>query len=57
LGRGDTNKKLSNVFKYAAEALGYTNVNVPLNDIPKGNGKITGLLTGKSYNQTRHRHY
>ncbi|KAL9553289.1 hypothetical protein MBANPS3_003348 [Mucor bainieri] len=50
LGRQDTNKNLANVYSYAASALGYTNVAVT--NIPNSNAKITGLLTGKSYNQT-----
>ncbi|KAI8069854.1 phosphoesterase [Gilbertella persicaria] len=37
LGRQDTNKLMSNVFSYAAGALGYTNMDVPTSSIPKNN--------------------
>lgn len=50
LGQQDTNPSASNVFAYAASALGYTNVAV--SSPPLNNAKITGLMTGKSYNQT-----
>jgi acid phosphatase len=50
LGRQDTNKSLANVYNYAASTLGYTNVAVP--NVPMSNAAITGLLTGKSYNET-----
>jgi len=50
LGRGDANKTLANVFGFAADVLGYKNVEVT--DVPPMNTTITGLLTGKSWNQT-----
>ncbi|KIL63817.1 hypothetical protein M378DRAFT_650193 [Amanita muscaria Koide BX008] len=50
LGKGDTNKTLSNVFAFAAPALGYSNVNVT--DIPFLNNTITGILTNNSWNAT-----
>lgn len=52
LGQQDTNKTVSNVFAFAAKALNYKNIHVPENEIPWNNNTITGLLTGKSYNQT-----
>lgn len=50
LGRGDANKTLANVFGFAADVLGYKNVEV--RDVPLMNDTITGLLTGKSWNET-----
>ncbi|KAF8344362.1 phosphoesterase family-domain-containing protein [Amanita rubescens] len=50
LGRGDANKTLANVFGFAADVLGYKNVEVT--DVPPMNATITGLLTGKSWNET-----
>lgn len=50
LGQQDANPTASNVYVFAASALGYNNVVVttpPLNNVA-----ITGLMTGKSYNQT-----
>ncbi|KAI8346381.1 phosphoesterase family-domain-containing protein [Choanephora cucurbitarum] len=37
LGRQDANKLMSNVFSYAADTLGYTNMDVPASSIPKNN--------------------
>ncbi|KAM6502980.1 Phosphoesterase family domain containing protein [Amanita muscaria] len=50
LGKGDTNTTLSNVFAFAAPALGYTNVNV--SNPPFLNNSITGILTNNSWNET-----
>ncbi|KAI8886339.1 hypothetical protein K501DRAFT_177762, partial [Backusella circina FSU 941] len=50
LGQQDTNATVSNVFDFAASTLGYTNVAVT--NVPLSNAYITGLLTGKSYNET-----
>lgn len=50
LGRGDANATLSNVFAFAAPALGYTNVQVT--NIPLMNAAIPGLMTDCSYNYT-----
>ncbi|KAI9438413.1 hypothetical protein BJY52DRAFT_1421507 [Lactarius psammicola] len=44
LGRGDTNKTLSNDYSFVANARGYTNLDVPLADIPLTN--ITGTIPG-----------
>jgi acid phosphatase len=52
LGQQDTNKTVSNVFKHLSKKLHYHNVEVPANEIPWSNNTITGLLTGKSWNQT-----
>ncbi|KAI9462666.1 phosphoesterase family-domain-containing protein [Russula earlei] len=50
LGRGDTNKTLSNVFSFVAEATGYTNVNVSSNDIlTNATGTIPGPLNPVLY--------
>ncbi|KAK2464630.1 hypothetical protein APHAL10511_003323 [Amanita phalloides] len=50
LSRGDTNATVSNVFKFAAAALNYTNVKVT--NIPYFNNSITGPLTNNSWNET-----
>ena len=50
LNRGDANATVSNVFKFAAPALNYTNVKVT--NVPFFNDSITGLLTNQSYNAT-----
>lgn len=50
LGKGDANATLSNVFAFAAPELGYKNMDVY--PVPFMNDTITGLLTGKSWNQT-----
>ncbi|KAI8070880.1 phosphoesterase family-domain-containing protein [Gongronella butleri] len=52
LGRGDAVASESNVFAFLTKKLGYKNVNVPESQIPWNNNTITGLLTGKSFNQT-----
>lgn len=52
LGRQDTNKTVSNVYAHLTKKLHYKNVHVPEADIPWANNTISGLLTGKSYNQT-----
>ncbi|ORX49398.1 hypothetical protein DM01DRAFT_1363840 [Hesseltinella vesiculosa] len=52
LGRGDAVATESNVFEFLASKVGYKNVNVPESQIPWNNNTITGLLTGKSWNQT-----
>jgi hypothetical protein len=52
LGQQDTNKTVSNVFEFAAKALHYRNIDIPASDIPWNNNTISGLMTGKSYNQT-----
>ncbi|KAF8629451.1 hypothetical protein AX15_003445 [Amanita polypyramis BW_CC] len=50
LNRGDANTTLANVFKFAASALNYTNLDVT--HIPLLNNTITGLLTNHSWNAT-----
>ncbi|KAF8495811.1 phosphoesterase family-domain-containing protein [Hysterangium stoloniferum] len=51
LGRGDTNKTMSNVFSVVASATGYTNVNVSIADIPLTNssGSTPGPLNAELY--------
>ncbi|KAH8989929.1 phosphoesterase family-domain-containing protein [Lactarius hatsudake] len=44
LGRGDTNKTLSNVYSFVANATGYTNLDIALADIPLTN--TTGIIPG-----------
>jgi len=44
LGRGDTNKTVSNVYGFVADAVGYQNINVTGNAIPLTN--ITGTIPG-----------
>lgn len=44
LGRGDTNKTLSNVYSFVANATGYKNLDVSLADLPLTN--ITGTVPG-----------
>ncbi|KAF8489092.1 phosphoesterase family-domain-containing protein [Russula emetica] len=43
LGRGDTNKTLSNVFSFVAATTGYTNVNVSSSDVLTN---LTGVIPG-----------
>jgi hypothetical protein len=50
LAQQDANPTASNVYSFAASALGYTNVAV--SSPPNNNAAISGLMTGKSYNQT-----
>ncbi|KAM6492764.1 Phosphoesterase family domain containing protein [Amanita muscaria] len=50
LGRGDADPSLSNVFAFSTKKLHYENVNVY--PVPYMNDTITGLMTGKSYNET-----
>lgn len=52
LGQQDANKTVSNVFKHLAKKLHYHNIAIAEKDIPWNNNTITGLLTGKSYNET-----
>lgn len=52
LGQQDTNKTVSNVFKHIAKQLNYQNIDIPTSEIPWNNNTITGLLTGKSWNET-----
>ncbi|KAI8083063.1 phosphoesterase family-domain-containing protein [Halteromyces radiatus] len=52
LGRGDADKNANNVFDFVAKQIGYKNTVVPTQNIPLNNNTITGLLTGKSFNQT-----
>ncbi|KAG1639711.1 hypothetical protein G6F44_007559 [Rhizopus delemar] len=47
LNRGDTDKKMSNVFEFVASKVGYQNTNVPSNKAPWNNLPILGPLTGK----------
>ncbi|KAF8272437.1 phosphoesterase family-domain-containing protein [Lactarius quietus] len=51
LGRGDTNKTLSNVFSFVANATNYTNLDISGADIPLTNltGKIPGPLNAEYY--------
>ncbi|KAF8262921.1 phosphoesterase family-domain-containing protein [Lactarius quietus] len=51
LGRGDTNKTLSNVYSFVANATGYTNLDVSAADIPLTNltGNIPGPLNAQYY--------
>jgi hypothetical protein len=51
LGRGDTNKTLSNVFSFVANATNYTNLVVSAADIPLTNltGNIAGPLNAQYY--------
>ncbi|KAH9991860.1 phosphoesterase family-domain-containing protein [Russula vinacea] len=50
LGRGDTNKTLSNVFSFVAAATGYTNVNVSSSDVlTNATGTIPGPLNPGLY--------
>lgn len=44
LGRGDTNKTMSNVFEFVANVTGYRNLDVRGADIPLTN--ITGTIPG-----------
>ncbi|KAH9016787.1 phosphoesterase family-domain-containing protein [Lactarius pseudohatsudake] len=44
LGRGDTNKTLSNVYSFVANATGYTNLDIAPADIPLTN--TTGIIPG-----------
>ncbi|KAH9016781.1 hypothetical protein EDB85DRAFT_2295083 [Lactarius pseudohatsudake] len=44
LGRGDTNKTLSNVYSFVSNATGYTNLDIALADIPLTN--TTGIIPG-----------
>ncbi|KAI7864088.1 phosphoesterase family-domain-containing protein [Mucor mucedo] len=52
LGRGDTNKTESNVFKFAEKALHYKNIDISIADAPWNLEFLPGMMTGKSYNQT-----
>ncbi|CAO3581663.1 unnamed protein product [Absidia cylindrospora] len=52
LGRGDAEKQSNNVFEFLSKTVGYKNSHVSENTIPLNNNTITGLLTGKSFNQT-----
>ncbi|KAG0739880.1 hypothetical protein G6F57_002685 [Rhizopus arrhizus] len=52
LNRGDTDKKMSNIFDFVASKVGYQNINVPRNKAPWNNLPILGPLTGKSHNTT-----
>ncbi|ORE03072.1 phosphoesterase-domain-containing protein, partial [Rhizopus microsporus var. microsporus] len=52
LGRQDTNKTMNNVYSFAAKKLHYKNKDVPESEIPSGIPAISGLLTGRSWNQT-----
>jgi len=50
LGRGDTNKTLSNVFSFVAAATGYTNLNVSSDDVlTNATGTIPGPLNPNQY--------
>ncbi|KAH9960010.1 phosphoesterase family-domain-containing protein [Russula dissimulans] len=51
LGRGDTNKTLSNVYSFVAQATGYTNTNASGANIPLTNatGTIPGALNANIY--------
>jgi len=51
LGRGDTNKTLSNVYSFVANATGYTNLDISGADIPLTNltGNIPGPLNTQYY--------
>ncbi|KAI9438814.1 phosphoesterase family-domain-containing protein [Lactarius indigo] len=51
LGRGDTNKTLSNVYSFVADATGYKNLDVSPADIPLTNitGTIPGPLNAQRY--------
>ncbi|KAH9980736.1 phosphoesterase family-domain-containing protein [Russula compacta] len=50
LGRGDTNKTLSNVFSFVANATGYTNLDVSANNVLTNiTGTIPGPLNGDYY--------
>ncbi|KAI7889145.1 phosphoesterase family-domain-containing protein [Mucor mucedo] len=53
LGQQDVNKTVSNVFKHTAKALKYKNIHIADKDVPWSNNTITGLMTGKSYNDTQ----
>ncbi|KAI8333344.1 phosphoesterase family-domain-containing protein [Chlamydoabsidia padenii] len=52
LGRGDAEKGANNVFDFLAKKVGFENTQVPDSEVPMNNQFITGLLTGKSFNQT-----
>ncbi|KAN0135813.1 Phosphoesterase family domain containing protein [Lactarius tabidus] len=51
LGRGDTNKTLSNVYSFVANATNYTNLDISAADIPLTNltGNIPGPLNARYY--------
>jgi len=50
LGRGDTNKTLSNVFSFVANATGYTNLNISSSDVlTNATGTIPGALNANLY--------
>jgi len=51
LGRQDTNKTVSNVYKFIADVIGYKNLDVSGNDIPLTNltGDIPGPLNAQFY--------
>lgn len=53
LGQQDVNKTVSNVFKHTAKALKYKNIHLHESEIPWSNNTVTGLMTGKSFNQTQ----